>query len=210
MTAIDHEHEAEKAEYYRDTNEPKPQHKNAAALKPCPFCGEKPRHGLTKVQYCQLHGDPYQNYFVECPKGCGRMVCGGKERAFARWNHRAETPIITKALASKQEAEAGKLSDYQFGEIPLCEAIYLEFEAEIQKLKPGRDTPGIAYGLGLASGIVYKHFAALMVEEVARVICDAVSVKIAENPDGSEVWKCLDVDKATAAAQAMIQILRKE
>lgn len=59
-------------------------------LLPCPFCGSAPHHGLTKVKHCQLHGDPYQNYRIWCPKGCARFECGDEPRAHSAWNTRTE------------------------------------------------------------------------------------------------------------------------
>jgi hypothetical protein len=67
-------------------------------LKPCPFSGAKPQHGLTKVRYCQLHGDPLQSYFVGC-KCCGsRFEAADKDGAFALWNRRSMTQEERDAL----------------------------------------------------------------------------------------------------------------
>lgn len=69
-------------------------------LKPCPFSGAKPQHGLTKVRYCQLHGDPLQSYFVGC-KCCGsRFEAADKDGAFALWNRRSMTQEERKSDGS--------------------------------------------------------------------------------------------------------------
>jgi len=34
--------------------------------KTCPFCGTEPQHVRTKIRYCQMHGDPYQNHLIKC------------------------------------------------------------------------------------------------------------------------------------------------
>lgn len=65
----------------------------AVNLKPCPFCGRNPHHGLSKVRYCQLHGDPVQDYRVWCPIGSfdgshARIDACDQQTAFSLWNHR--------------------------------------------------------------------------------------------------------------------------
>ena len=57
------------------------------ALLPCPFCGKAPKHGKTKKQYCQLHGEPFQRYEVWCE---GHARINGSDRAHAtrEWNTR--------------------------------------------------------------------------------------------------------------------------
>jgi hypothetical protein len=55
---------------------------------PCPFCGAKPHHGLTKVQYCQLHGEPFQSFRIHCPHGCAQIVMPNEESALEKWNRR--------------------------------------------------------------------------------------------------------------------------
>jgi len=35
-------------------------------LQTCPFCGSKAQKRLTKVKYCQLHGDSYQDHIIGC------------------------------------------------------------------------------------------------------------------------------------------------
>jgi hypothetical protein len=57
-------------------------------LKACPFCGANPHHGLGKVEYCQLHGDPFQRFSVWCPSGCAKKTAADRERAIASWNAR--------------------------------------------------------------------------------------------------------------------------
>lgn len=54
----------------------------------CPFCGKNPAHGLTKVQYCQLHGDPFQDFQIYCPDGHCKIVAGDRERCTEIWNTR--------------------------------------------------------------------------------------------------------------------------
>lgn len=69
---------------------------SGVALLPCPFCGRKPHHGLSKVRYCQLHGDPIQDYRVWCPMGSGvpfdgshaRVDACDQQTAFSLWNQR--------------------------------------------------------------------------------------------------------------------------
>lgn len=65
-------------------------------LLPCPFCGARPHHGLMKVEYCQLHGDPFQRFKVWCPHGCAEKIGANRELAITAWNRRApsvnETP----------------------------------------------------------------------------------------------------------------------
>lgn len=40
----------------------------------CPFCGGRPSQGPTKLEYCQLHGDPFQRYRIWCRKGCADLT----------------------------------------------------------------------------------------------------------------------------------------
>lgn len=71
-------------------------------LKPCPFCGGKPRIDLNKVQYCSLHGEPSQSvrvycYHTDCPSrpsvsagdayNCEEQQA--REQAVTAWNMRA-------------------------------------------------------------------------------------------------------------------------
>ena len=59
-------------------------------LEPCPFCRGKPSHNIMKTIYCQLHGEPHQDYRVYC-KLCGIEIVGhDKETAFRKWNTRPE------------------------------------------------------------------------------------------------------------------------
>jgi hypothetical protein len=55
----------------------------------CPFCGAHPHHGLTKVEYDQLHGDPFQRGQVWCPKGHARITSTNLEMVKKEWNRRA-------------------------------------------------------------------------------------------------------------------------
>ena len=59
------------------------------ALLACPFCGGKPKHGLTKRGYCQLHGEPLQGYAVWC-EGHARVEAPNKDAALRVWNTRAD------------------------------------------------------------------------------------------------------------------------
>ena len=61
-------------------------------LKPCPFCGAQPHHGLSKVMHDGLHGDPYQRFLVWCPKDHAKVDKVNREQAFAAWNTRQPTP----------------------------------------------------------------------------------------------------------------------
>lgn len=56
-------------------------------LLPCPFCGAAPHRGLSKVKYCQLRGDPYQDTRIWCPHGCA-SVERAQRFAIAAWNTR--------------------------------------------------------------------------------------------------------------------------
>jgi hypothetical protein len=62
--------------------------KREGVLPPCPFCGAHPHHGLSKVMYDGLHGDPYQRFQVWCPNGHARVDKVNREQAFAAWNTR--------------------------------------------------------------------------------------------------------------------------
>ena len=35
-------------------------------IKTCPFCGRKPQIARTKVCHDQLHGEPYQDFYLKC------------------------------------------------------------------------------------------------------------------------------------------------
>ena len=70
------------------------------ALKPCPFCGAKPHQGLTKVTYCQLHGDPIQRFEIKCPHGCATINRVNRAQAIAAWNARPVQADLVEALAS--------------------------------------------------------------------------------------------------------------
>jgi hypothetical protein len=55
---------------------------------PCPFCGATPHHGLTKVEHCQLHGEPFQRFKIHCPHGCAQIVMPTEAMAREKWNAR--------------------------------------------------------------------------------------------------------------------------
>ena len=74
----------------------------AERLAPCPFCGNAPHHGLTKVKHCQLHGDSYQDYRIWCPKGHAQVECASRDYATAEWNRRV--PDLTQ-VAREAKAE---------------------------------------------------------------------------------------------------------
>lgn len=61
--------------------------------KPCPFCGSSPVKELSKVQYCQLHGDPHQDIIIRCKSSlcpANPKVSGyDEDNAIERWNKRA-------------------------------------------------------------------------------------------------------------------------
>lgn len=70
-------------------------------LKPCPFCGGKPKHKQAKTVYCQLHGEPSAYVEIYCDNQCparpkvaaGNCYDLGKyhaalEAAAAKWNTR--------------------------------------------------------------------------------------------------------------------------
>ena len=58
--------------------------------KGCPFCGSNPHTRQLKQQSCQLHGEPYQDWMVCCPKGHAQVKAPTKELALEQWNDRHE------------------------------------------------------------------------------------------------------------------------
>jgi hypothetical protein len=64
---------------------------------PCPFDGATPLQGLTKVRHCQMHGDPFQSWFIRCPHGCAQVDAADQPRAIALWNRRA-SPVASQPL----------------------------------------------------------------------------------------------------------------
>jgi hypothetical protein len=71
------------------TNNDGVQIKDIDKLKPCPFCAGYPKLMLAKVQYCSLHGDPYQDFLVEC---CVVKIRErDRETAVEHWNNRPST-----------------------------------------------------------------------------------------------------------------------
>lgn len=73
-------------------------------LKPCPLCGKHPHHGLGKLQHCQLHGEPFQNFRIWCTAGHAQVEEASRELAFTAWNTRADTGRL-----SEMEAEVARL-----------------------------------------------------------------------------------------------------
>ena len=71
--------------------------------KRCPFCGATPHQGEGKVRHCQLHGEPFQDFYVWCPHLCARKSGGNKALAIEEWNKR---PIEDEALTALRTAEA--------------------------------------------------------------------------------------------------------
>jgi hypothetical protein len=80
--------------------EPLPIESAQDKLLPCPFCGAKPHQGLTKVEHCQLHGEPFQRFEVKCPHTCARIVRPDRAAAIAAWNTR---PSPTEAQSVSGE-----------------------------------------------------------------------------------------------------------
>lgn len=76
-------------------------------LKPCPFCGSHPHHGLTKVQHDQLHGDPFQMFKIWCTRGHCKVVAADRERATTAWNTRTDRDAVLDSL----EREITELRD---------------------------------------------------------------------------------------------------
>lgn len=64
----------------------------------CPFCGSHPHHGLTKIEHCQLHGEPFQRFKIHCPKGHATVIEASEEIATEIWNTRIypEIDIISR------------------------------------------------------------------------------------------------------------------
>lgn len=75
-------------------------------LKPCPLCGKHPHHGLGKLQHCQLHGEPFQNFRIWCTAGHAQVEEASRELAFTAWNTRADTGRL-----SEMEAEVARLRE---------------------------------------------------------------------------------------------------
>ena len=69
-------------------------------LKPCPFCAGYPKQMLAKVQYCSLHGDPYQDFIVKC---CVVEIReSDRETAVEHWNNRPSTREILTINATEE------------------------------------------------------------------------------------------------------------
>ena len=69
-------------------------------LKPCPFCAGYPKQMLAKVQYCSLHGDPYQDFIVKC---CVVEIRErDREAAVEHWNNRPSTREILTINATEE------------------------------------------------------------------------------------------------------------
>ena len=67
--------------------------------KPCPLCGATALHGLTKVENCQLHGEPFQRFAIWCPKGHARVVGANEQIANREWNNRPEAATQAAQIA---------------------------------------------------------------------------------------------------------------
>lgn len=84
-------------------------------LDTCPFCGAKPKHGLGKIQYDQLHGDPCQRYRVWCPMGSGVSFDGSHARidgcdqqvAFGLWNQRPSLARLSQPPVTPDSPDSG-------------------------------------------------------------------------------------------------------
>lgn len=76
-------------------------------FKKCPFCGAHPHHGLTKVEFDQLHGDPFQRYRIWCPKGHADVRSVNRELATFEWNHRPGEQGWAEAVLAAAEIAAG-------------------------------------------------------------------------------------------------------
>ena len=63
--------------------------KSEVKLKTCPFCGGYPKTQQCKVQHCQLHGDPYQDWKIVC---CFITIQKPtREECYKIWNTRIQT-----------------------------------------------------------------------------------------------------------------------
>lgn len=84
--------------------------------RPCPFCGATPHHGLGKVQHCQLHGDPFQDFSIWCPHGCAKITRGDGARAWKDWEGSAPQSELSPALLDLLEYGRHKVAcaDWQF------------------------------------------------------------------------------------------------
>jgi len=75
---------------------------------PCPFCGATPHHGLTKVEYCQLHGEPFQRFRINCPHGCAQIVMPTEAMAREKWNTRHNVAAEAARIAKEARVEEGR------------------------------------------------------------------------------------------------------
>ena len=82
-----------------------------ANLLSCPFCGAHPHHGLTKVEYDQLHGDPFQRGRVWCPKGHASVTSTNLAMAKAEWNKRFENPTPAEPPATVETDFAAQVAE---------------------------------------------------------------------------------------------------
>jgi hypothetical protein len=83
--------------------------KREAVLPPCPFCGAHPHHGLSKVMYDGLHGDPYQRFQVWCPNGHAKVDKVNREQAFTAWKAcQPQTDALAILTAIREPSEAMK------------------------------------------------------------------------------------------------------
>jgi len=62
--------------------------------KTCPFCGGLPTMKRSKMKYCQLHGEPYQDYIFGCFKAhCDvkpQVISNLESDCFNKWNKRED------------------------------------------------------------------------------------------------------------------------
>ena len=52
----------------------------------CPFCGSTPHKGVGKIENCQTHGEPFQRFWIACPKGHARVNGVNEALAYEEWN----------------------------------------------------------------------------------------------------------------------------
>lgn len=109
-------------------------------LKSCPFCGATPHQGKTKIEYDQLHGEPFQRYQIFCPHQCAHVIESGEELARTRWNTRVSDTRIAEleAEVSARGIEAHQMRaerDAAKVDVANWYRLHDELEAEAEKLK---------------------------------------------------------------------------